>query len=731
MGRRRERDGGLQAPMRAQRRPSEPAKLVLLVIASVTLAVALAAAASAWRETGGENGLAHLLGGASIYLAAALAGVVLGVIGACRLQGAQLAERRARDETVAALQGELAARVADLGAAQAAAGAANTARSELAAAMSHEIRTPMSSVMAMAERLAAADAPPRQRRLAEVIARSGSSLLATVGDMAGATDEAGGPGLERKPTDICELAEDVACLFWDRATAKALDLAVYVDPATPGQVLGDPTRLRQVIGILVNNAIACTEAGGVLVEIEPDTPASLRVNVRDTGATARNAGDGGLGLANCRRLVTSMGGRFHPPAETSAGSTFGFRIPVSVVEPAAAWPAARAGVGRAAIAHEGVATRRALGRYLARAGYSVASPREEARPDVIFGPGGELARESAGPPTVRLGEYGDAVPHAGALLAQPFRRAELEALLRRMQAGEPLSERMEAPPATSAVSLPANTQAPVRGRSVTQSVAAPPPEVQSLLDDLAEAIAGGQLSLVYQPQLDRDGRRILGVECLVRWTHPVRGVVNPVDFIPITEAWGGIRQLTDWVMERAVAETADLAGLQVAFNASAVEFTDAGIVERIGRLLARTGFDPRRLEVEITETAILNNEEQVRDNMNTLRSLGMKVALDDFGAGYSSLGHLRRYPFDKLKIDREFVLDCTQDVQSATVVHAVVSIGRALGMKVVAEGVETEQQHQFLRIAGVHAVQGYLFGKPVPIAVLREMMSPVAVRARA
>jgi EAL domain-containing protein (putative c-di-GMP-specific phosphodiesterase class I) len=176
-------------------------------------------------------------------------------------------------------------------------------------------------------------------------------------------------------------------------------------------------------------------------------------------------------------------------------------------------------------------------------------------------------------------------------------------------------------------------------------------------------------------------------------------------------------------MRQAIEETKDLDGLQVAFNASALEFTDSSVVERIGTLLDRTGFDPHRLEVEITETAILNNEDQVRENMNVLRARGMKVALDDFGAGYSSLGHLRRYPFDKLKIDREFVTDCTGDVQSATVVHAVVSIGRALGMKVVAEGVETEQQRSFLKIAGVHAMQGYLFGKPQPIAELKKLLN--------
>jgi EAL domain-containing protein (putative c-di-GMP-specific phosphodiesterase class I) len=147
------------------------------------------------------------------------------------------------------------------------------------------------------------------------------------------------------------------------------------------------------------------------------------------------------------------------------------------------------------------------------------------------------------------------------------------------------------------------------------------------------------------------------------------------------------------------------------------------VVERIMSRIESHGADPTRLEVEITETAILDAEEQVKKNMAALRARGVKMSLDDFGAGHSSLGHLRRYPFDKLKIDREFVVDCTGDVQSATVVHAVVSIGRALGMEVVAEGVETEAQRQFLKVAGVHAMQGYLFGRPMTAAALGALLA--------
>jgi diguanylate cyclase len=144
-------------------------------------------------------------------------------------------------------------------------------------------------------------------------------------------------------------------------------------------------------------------------------------------------------------------------------------------------------------------------------------------------------------------------------------------------------------------------------------------------------------------------------------------------------------------------------------------------------IVARHVFDPRRLEVEITETAILSEGDEVRRSMDRLHAMGVKIALDDFGVGYSSLSHLQLYPFDKLKIDRMFVNRCSDDVQSATLVHALVSIGRALGMKVVAEGVEDEMQRKFLRATGAHAMQGFLFGRPVPIAELkRELAGGIA-----
>ncbi|CAN5332771.1 hypothetical protein BH11PSE2_BH11PSE2_13580 [soil metagenome] len=247
-------------------------------------------------------------------------------------------------------------------------------------------------------------------------------------------------------------------------------------------------------------------------------------------------------------------------------------------------------------------------------------------------------------------------------------------------------------------------------------------EDRALLADLEGAAERGEFTLNYQTQIARDGQTIFGAEALLRWTHPVRGPVSPALFIPLAEQAGMIRPITHWVLDQLMAETADL-DIDIGFNASALEFADPGFVDELAMMIARRRFDPKRLIVEVTETAILADAEEVRRNMQGLHDIGVRIALDDFGVGFSSLNHLRLFPFDKLKIDRAFVTECCEDVQSATLIHGLVSIGRALGMKVVAEGVETETQRTFLKAAGVHAMQGYLFSKPVGIDVLREILA--------
>jgi two-component system sensor histidine kinase BarA len=280
---------------------------------------------------------------------------------------------------------------------------------------------------------------------------------------------------------------------------------------------------------------------------------------------------------------------------------------------------------------------------------------------------------------------------------------------------------VETATATDLRKLLADTLAVLDGEPAADAAEADPD--LALVADLAKAASRGEFTLVYQRQMSRDGLSVAGVESLLRWRHPVRGDVSPAYFIPLAERHGLMRPITQWVLANVMRETADLTGLSVGFNASAVEFADPTFVDDIAALISSSGFDPGRLEIEITETAILNDGEEVRHSIARLHDLGVRIALDDFGVGYSSLSHLRMFAFDKLKIDRAFITDCTAGVADATLVHAVISVGRALGMKVVAEGVETEAQRNFLKVAGVHAMQGYLFGKPEPVEALRAYLA--------
>ncbi|PAX09128.1 GGDEF domain-containing protein [Sphingomonas lenta] len=232
--------------------------------------------------------------------------------------------------------------------------------------------------------------------------------------------------------------------------------------------------------------------------------------------------------------------------------------------------------------------------------------------------------------------------------------------------------------------------------------------------DLRAALADGQFSLDYQPIVDLGSDRIGGFEALLRWRHPVRGLVSPAEFVPVAEETGLIVAIGEWVMHEACRAAASWpAPVRVAVNVSALQFRHGGLAATITQALAGSGLDPRRLEVEITESVFLDGDGPVAKLLHSLRALGVRVALDDFGTGFSSLSYLRAFPFDKIKIDRSFVIAVARDDGAAAIVNAIVALALALGMDTTAEGVEEVAQLNTLRAQGCGSIQGYLFSRPV------------------
>jgi diguanylate cyclase (GGDEF)-like protein/PAS domain S-box-containing protein len=241
----------------------------------------------------------------------------------------------------------------------------------------------------------------------------------------------------------------------------------------------------------------------------------------------------------------------------------------------------------------------------------------------------------------------------------------------------------------------------------------------SLEADLRQGLHERQFLLHYQPQVDRTGR-ITGVEALIRWQHPERGLVPPMEFIPLAEETGLILPLGEWILETACQQLAawaalpELANLEIAVNVSARQFHHPGLVEQVLGALALTGADPRRLKLELTESMLFDNLEDTISKMSTLKTQGVSFALDDFGTGYSSLAYLKRLPLDVLKIDRSFVCDLLTNANDAAIARTIIALGCNLGLKIIAEGVETEGQRDFLFQHGCDAYQGYLCTKPLP-----------------
>jgi diguanylate cyclase (GGDEF)-like protein len=238
---------------------------------------------------------------------------------------------------------------------------------------------------------------------------------------------------------------------------------------------------------------------------------------------------------------------------------------------------------------------------------------------------------------------------------------------------------------------------------------------QSLEQDLRRGIEAGEFKLYYQPLLQTESQRVIGHEALIRWDHPTRGLVPPMEFIPIAEESGMIVPLGRWVLETACQEASLWPDdLQVSVNVSPVQFQQPDLGDMVMEILARTGFPPHRLELEMTESVLIQHAEQALATLEKLRAYGVRLSLDDFGTGYSSLSYLRRYPFNKIKIDRSFIQSLGDGSGAGVLARAIVALGHSLGMEVTAEGVETLEQYRFLEQEACNQVQGYLFGKPVP-----------------
>jgi predicted signal transduction protein with EAL and GGDEF domain len=240
--------------------------------------------------------------------------------------------------------------------------------------------------------------------------------------------------------------------------------------------------------------------------------------------------------------------------------------------------------------------------------------------------------------------------------------------------------------------------------------------------DLRLALQRNEFEVHYQPIRDIASDEIVVCEALVRWRHPERGLIAPNHFIPIAEETSLIIQLGDWVLRQACRDAARWTKACIAVNLSPVQFRNPNLIASVKAALEQAGLPAQRLELEITESVLLQNSETTRETLLELRNLGIKISLDDFGTGYSSLSYLRSFPFDKIKIDRSFVSELGTSKDSLAIVRAVAGLGKSLGMVTTAEGVETADQLDLLSREGCTQAQGYLISKPRPIAEVEHML---------
>ena len=269
------------------------------------------------------------------------------------------------------------------------------------------------------------------------------------------------------------------------------------------------------------------------------------------------------------------------------------------------------------------------------------------------------------------------------------------------------------------------------GRKVVRAAPAEDRDRRLLAADLRRGIAGDELILHYQPLASAEDGAVCGFEALVRWNHPMRGMVPPLDFIPLAEETGLIGPLGEWVLRRACAEAAQWTNpLRIAVNLSPRQLHQPDLPALVAEVLTTTGLAPERLELEITETALFDDFDRALEGLRRLKGLGVRIAMDDFGTGFSSLSTLHSFPFDKLKIDRSFVKAMHVDDRAKAIVRAVLGLGLSLGIPVVAEGVETDEQLEFLKGEGCAELQGFGIGRPAPIDAHVAVVGATLVRTR-
>jgi EAL domain-containing protein (putative c-di-GMP-specific phosphodiesterase class I) len=241
--------------------------------------------------------------------------------------------------------------------------------------------------------------------------------------------------------------------------------------------------------------------------------------------------------------------------------------------------------------------------------------------------------------------------------------------------------------------------------------------------DLRKALTAGEFEMHYQPLVNLERNEISCCEALIRWHHPVKGMISPAEFIPLAEENGFIVPLGDWAIRQACATAAAWpAHIRVAVNLSPVQFKNPGLAQMVMGALASSGLPAQRLELEITETVLLDDSTATLSTLHQLRALGVRVAMDDFGTGYSSLSYLQSFPFDKIKIDRMFIKEVAHKKNAVDIVRAVAALANGLGMTTTAEGVETKEQLEIVRAEGCTEMQGFVFSRPLAVCDLEHLL---------